>query len=1153
MVGNNVATNYASGTVANCYYLDTTANAAYGTNSSTIGDDVLSKTADEFASGEVTWLLQNANTDYVWGQSITGSTTDAYPILISDEDSEADKKVVRIAFYKVSDGTAAETAFAYGYTNVNKTLASYPDDEVYTFYASNDLTGQIDTATEAFGADRTLYALAAADYTLRAAVTDSGPFNPGDTVTVDVYLTAQTDGTVTAAQFAFAGDWYTVTNAAGLSADDSVAFSSTTQTVSITYHDEISVSTAETKIATVMLTVNADAAASSAAAIAFDLTGSYINEGEITPDSATAPTVTVYNLTLTLTTDETSSFTGEPVTAYLRYNETGVYSDAARKTKLTALPSATAASGYELKTGYWTLDDGTQVSEADILNNTAWTASATAVPTTLKQYTVTITIPDSQYGTIAYKGTTLTQNTEITVNEETTYGDIISRLAFTTVTDTAYQVRAWKIGDDDVVSTDAVSADVTLTPQIAASEFALTLANSDGYTIAVSSGASGDSAPYTVTYGTDVMLTLTPAEGYAIYSASCSVGDGTPVTLAADDNGDFTIPGGKIVGDVVLDVTAKAYHKITFEADTGSSMTTGIYYAWDGIAGLYSAYSALGLSGAVTDTATITGSLSADTSNAANGSRYRLAVDEGNEPLWSDDSSNYFTAAILENVVFGKDTAFTPIAIPQYLVTFANGADGFDGYAEGAVLTEWVDENGTVSAVPTVNAAAHYEFSYWLVEGTTNSKWESLASFTISEPVTITPVFAKINYSVTFINGGVGAFQNITGVSGTEGAYTAQYDESDISFTFTPDGNYSVTAIKYQAGSADAVTLTASSGVYTIPKESVTGNISVTVETDAIRTYTFVIAADDVEKGTISSIYTVVTKVDEAPDLTGISVAVTPGYEFVGWTLDGGTTVVSAADIENETVTAATENRTYTAVFRLADLSVIYDSSLISVSGLVDGCAHLGTNLVITPTDGLAVLSVTYTIGGGEAQTATTNTGGTYTIPGTALTDTVVITVNVVKDSAGNTVRFAFITRNEYFGENVWDTETRKIALLATGEMNGVYRLTDGTEFYYSERYGAYVKWVDAGETAATLSVQLSYDASGTPTAITYDGDINGTGIVTAGDAGIINDILKNRYTGTLSDLQLFMLDTDDVTETDNSYKKVFTSDVVWVLKESVK
>ena len=65
-VGGLCGQNYA--TVSNCYYLDTCGAAGEGT----------SKTAGEFASGEVAWLLQGEQAGQVWGQTIG---REDYPVL----------------------------------------------------------------------------------------------------------------------------------------------------------------------------------------------------------------------------------------------------------------------------------------------------------------------------------------------------------------------------------------------------------------------------------------------------------------------------------------------------------------------------------------------------------------------------------------------------------------------------------------------------------------------------------------------------------------------------------------------------------------------------------------------------------------------------------------------------------------------------------------------------------------------------------------------------------------------------------------------------------------------------------------------------------------------------------------------------------------
>ena len=61
--------NYA--TVTNCYYLDTCGAAGEGT----------SKTADQFQSGAVAYLLQGEQAEQIWGQNLTLDPKDTYPVL----------------------------------------------------------------------------------------------------------------------------------------------------------------------------------------------------------------------------------------------------------------------------------------------------------------------------------------------------------------------------------------------------------------------------------------------------------------------------------------------------------------------------------------------------------------------------------------------------------------------------------------------------------------------------------------------------------------------------------------------------------------------------------------------------------------------------------------------------------------------------------------------------------------------------------------------------------------------------------------------------------------------------------------------------------------------------------------------------------------
>lgn len=79
-VGGLCGFNWLSGTVTNCYYLTGTANSGIGSDSGT-SEKVEPKETDEFASGEVAWLLSTGKNGEIWGQNLTLDPKDSYPVL----------------------------------------------------------------------------------------------------------------------------------------------------------------------------------------------------------------------------------------------------------------------------------------------------------------------------------------------------------------------------------------------------------------------------------------------------------------------------------------------------------------------------------------------------------------------------------------------------------------------------------------------------------------------------------------------------------------------------------------------------------------------------------------------------------------------------------------------------------------------------------------------------------------------------------------------------------------------------------------------------------------------------------------------------------------------------------------------------------------
>ena len=137
-----------TGTVQNCYY-----NSDIYTGTGTVSG-VTGKTVAELASGEVTHLLQGAQQEQIWGQTIRGERTDLVPVLSNDNT----KKVLKISFIVNSN------EFATRYTNFNGTVSipEKPTDETYEFVKwsqENSVDGDEFNESTAVTSDMTVYAI----------------------------------------------------------------------------------------------------------------------------------------------------------------------------------------------------------------------------------------------------------------------------------------------------------------------------------------------------------------------------------------------------------------------------------------------------------------------------------------------------------------------------------------------------------------------------------------------------------------------------------------------------------------------------------------------------------------------------------------------------------------------------------------------------------------------------------------------------------------------------------------------------------------------------------------------------------------------------------------------------------------------------------
>ena len=114
---------YTKWTGENCYYLDTI--QFWGG----LGE---AKTAEQFASGQVAWLLQNGQETQVWGQQLPG---DSYPVLTGDTSNRV---------HKVTFQTDEAPVYAVEYVNTGQTVTlpgDPPKNDGDTFYGWSTAQG----------------------------------------------------------------------------------------------------------------------------------------------------------------------------------------------------------------------------------------------------------------------------------------------------------------------------------------------------------------------------------------------------------------------------------------------------------------------------------------------------------------------------------------------------------------------------------------------------------------------------------------------------------------------------------------------------------------------------------------------------------------------------------------------------------------------------------------------------------------------------------------------------------------------------------------------------------------------------------------------------------------------------------------------------
>lgn len=332
------------------------------------------------------------------------------------------------------------------------------------------------------------------------------------------------------------------------------------------------------------------------------------------------------------------------------------------------------------------------------------------------------------------------------------------------------------------------------------------------------------------------------------------------------------------------------------------------------------------------------------------------------------------------------------------------------------------------------------------------------------------------------------------------------------------DGKYM--DVKYTVGGVEKTLTANADGSYTIPKEDVTGDITITA---VGKTYTVTKAgtgADDVTlNGNTATYGTNYTFTLNKADNYAYTVTVTAGDKTVTSTLDadGKTYTINGKDITGDVVITVT--KTANAV------QINFTGS--GSADVVDGTSQTAEpgkdfKFSIDKKDGYEYI-VTAAKENGTAVTVTDNGDGTYTIAGADIAAGDVITVTVEKKLIETKYT---IEVNEFVKIGANAEGKAQSVFLITAKLNEGVALAEGKVLAYgnnpmfqnAERYdGAYAYLVISDKTLDEVKAEAEADGKITEvdaTAQTFktDGDVNGTGLVDINDAQLVYNIYNTKY-----------------------------------------
>ena len=326
------------------------------------------------------------------------------------------------------------------------------------------------------------------------------------------------------------------------------------------------------------------------------------------------------------------------------------------------------------------------------------------------------------------------------------------------------------------------------------------------------------------------------------------------------------------------------------------------------------------------------------------------------------------------------------------------------------------------------------------------------------------------------------------------------------------DGKYM--DVKYTVGGVEKTLTANADGNYTIPKEDVTGEITITAVGKTYNVTKVGTGMDDVNlNGNTATYGTNYTFTLNKADNHAYTVTVTAGGKSVTPTLGAGKTyTINGKDITGNVVITVTKEA------NKAQINFIGSGAAAVVNG-ASQTAEPGKDFsfTITKEDGYAY-TVTAAKADDTAVAVKDNGDGTYTIAGVDIAAGDVITVTVEKKLIETKYTIAV---NEYV-----TLDNARSVFLITAKLNAGVTLADGKVLAYgnnamfqnAERYdGAYAYLVISDKSLAEVKAEAEADGKiteveGSAETFNVNGDVNGTGLADINDAQLVYNIYNAKY-----------------------------------------